>query len=486
MNTPRPPHLVPKLVHRFAAASASALLLVASPVFAQDPAPPAPPADPAAPATPPTPTGEAAPADKTTEPAVQAAAPDANANAALEDRLGRIEGQIEGLSEPFPAIQSDIAGLKRLKLSGYIQGRYDWHDESDYGIRGTAFDAAGNATATARREFNRFHVRRARLKTTYVGDMSEFVLQIDAIGDGVALRDAEASFVLTNENPWMPSATPWELKLTVGQFKVPFGFEVLQSSGDREMPERTLMVRQLFPGERDRGLRLQYTYDWFRVMAAVINGNQITSGSDPDHGTNDQSSWKDFAGRIGADFDFIVFGVSYHQGRNLSIVRRPTMANPIAGYERFSRTRVGGDVQLYFDVPSLGGLILRGETIWARDEQLRFAGVEPVADKCKDKDSFGWQATLVQNIGQHLGLVVRFDQYDAVSAIPDACKKASSTGATTAQTNLKGGRVSSIGGGLLGYISGNLKATAVYEHYEEQLRAVTDNDAFIFQLQAKF
>ena len=82
--------------------------------------------------------------------------------------------------------------------------------------------------------------------------------RFDATGDGVALRDAEASFHLTNENPWFPSATQWELKLTMGQFKVPFGFEVLQSSGDRELPERTAVIRALFPGERDRGLRLQY------------------------------------------------------------------------------------------------------------------------------------------------------------------------------------------------------------------------------------
>ena len=91
-------------------------------------------------------------------------------------------------------------------------------------------------------------MRRARLKTTYVGTLSEYVLQFDATGDGVVLRDAEASFHITNENPWFPSATEWELKLTMGQFKVPFGFEVLQSSGDRELPERTSVIRALYPG----------------------------------------------------------------------------------------------------------------------------------------------------------------------------------------------------------------------------------------------
>ena len=208
-------------------------------------------------------------------------------------------------------------------------------------------------------------VRRGRLKATYVGDLSEYVLQIDATGDGVVLRDAEASFLLTNDNPWIPSATPWELKLTLGQFKVPFGFEVLQSSSDREMMERAAVIRAFFPGERDRGFRLQYIYDFFKLQAAIINGNFITGDI---HGTADQSSWKDLVGRVGVDLDIVAVGVSVQQGRFLRPTRAPSMAMPVAGYERFSRFRLGADAQLYFDIPAVGGLVLRGEAIWQRDE----------------------------------------------------------------------------------------------------------------------
>ena len=104
-------------------------------------------------------------------------------------------------------------------------------------------DSSGRVT-----NFDRFLVRRGRLKATYAGDNAEYMLQIDATGDGVVLRDAEATFVDT----W----TPLGLRLTMGQFKVPFGYEVLQSSSDREMPERARVIRALFPGERDRGVRL--------------------------------------------------------------------------------------------------------------------------------------------------------------------------------------------------------------------------------------
>ena len=79
------------------------------------------------------------------------------------------------------------------------------------------------------------------------------------------LKDAEATFVDT----W----TPFGFRLTMGQFKVPFGYEVLQSSADREMPERARVIRALFPGERDRGARLTARWEWFRFMGALVNGN---------------------------------------------------------------------------------------------------------------------------------------------------------------------------------------------------------------------
>ena len=83
---------------------------------------------------------------------------------------------------------------------------------------------------TSPTNLDRFSVRRGRLKATYAGENAEYMLQIDATGDGVVLKDAEATFVDT----W----TPFNFRLTAGQFKVPFGYEVLQSSADREMPER--------------------------------------------------------------------------------------------------------------------------------------------------------------------------------------------------------------------------------------------------------
>jgi hypothetical protein len=420
------------------------------------PEPPQPPAEPAAPAQPAAPAEEAAPSEE---------------GKSVEDRVKNLEGQMEGVTEPMPAMQADVAGLKRLKFSGYIQGRYEWHHDADYGL--------DTSKRPPQRGTNRFLVRRARLKATYAGTLSEYMLQIDAGGDSPVLKDAEASFVINNENPYFPSSTEWELKLTLGQFKAPFGFEVLQSSGDREFGERSTVIQALFPGERDRGFRLQYTYEHFRLQAAVINGNFT---NDADHGTYDQSSWKDIVGRLGGDFEHVVFGVSGHVGRYLRLAKPATMTMTIPGYERYSRLRLGGDVQMFYDIEGVGGLTLRGEAIYARDEQLDFGGVAADANGCLDSTRLGWIATLVQNFGDHMGAAVRVDQYDPRADLSDTCAMTASAGAAAAKID----RLTTVGVALLGYISGNLKATVSYEHIGEQGANKKDNDLVRVQMQAKF
>jgi hypothetical protein len=442
----------------------AAAALAQQPDQVPPPPPPPPPAAevPAAPETPPAP--EAAPAE---------AAP---AAPAADERLTAVEGKLEGMEEANAATNATVDALRKIKVSGYIQGRYEWHDDA----------AAGLDASNAARGTSRFLVRRGRLKTTYTGTMSEYLLQIDATPDGVVLKDAEASLVL--DESVFPSPTPWELKLSLGQFKAPFGFEVLQSSGDREMPERTLMIRTFFPGERDRGARLSLRYSALRLQAGIINGNvfpaistfSVNSASvkDPIAGSIDQSSYKDVLGRLGADLGFIVFGGSAYWGHTIATKAASGMTP--ASYTRFSRLRVGGDAQAYVDVPAVGGLVLRGEIIYGVEKNLSYAGL--AADPCKDIKSLGWYATLVQNIGGNLGVVVRVDQFDRNRGVKDTC-------ADSIKASANADRATTIGGGLLGYVSGNLKVSAIYEHLMEQGVAGTykkDNDIFTLQLQAKF
>ena len=74
------------------------------------------------------------------------------------------------------------------------------------------------------------------------------MLQIDAVPAGVTLKDAEATLFIPG--------TKQQLSLTLGQMKWPFGYEGPQSSSDREFPERSRVVRDFLPDERDRGAKV--------------------------------------------------------------------------------------------------------------------------------------------------------------------------------------------------------------------------------------
>jgi len=274
----------------------------------------------------------------------------------------------------------------------------------------------------------------------------------------------------------------------------------VQSSGDREMPERARMLAVLYPGERDRGVRLTAKYGVFRLASAILNGNVFpavstysgisTRVSDPIAGAIDQSSAKDFVGRLGADLGFIVFGGSLHYGSTIATTAGKAAAGMTAAvpssYQRFRRTRVGGDAQAYLDIPMVGGLVLRGEVIYAVDKNRDYAGV--TANACRDVKSLGWYATLVQNVGDHFGVVFRLDQFDKNRGVGDSClmDPATTTSMIDSVKNAKIDRVTTIGGGAIIHVSGNLKATAIYEHVGEQGALAIDNDIFTLRMQAKF
>src|SRR5262245_10899439 len=73
------------------------------------------------------------------------------------------------------------------------------------------------------------------------------------------------------------------LTLRAGQFVKPFGFDVQQSSSDREYPERAMFEGYFFPGERDRGVMFRWDSGSespiavrnTTVSAAVLNGNRF-------------------------------------------------------------------------------------------------------------------------------------------------------------------------------------------------------------------
>jgi len=431
----------------------------------------APPATPSVePATPAAPT-----------PATEAAAP---ATPALDQRLSAVESKLAGTEETVGAMQASVDGFKKLKISGYVQGRYEYHQD------------AVDGTLRPKNE-NRFYVRHAYLGARYEGKNAEYFLQIDGNNnDGLVLKDAEATFVDT----W----TPLHLKLTLGQFKVPFGYEILQSDADRELPERSQVISNssvgLFPGDRDRGVRLQGSYEMFRLNVALVNGASFGQ-KDPSNGFGvvqngyDPNGFKTVVGRVGVDLGSLVGGFSWMWGRTLDTkfgLPDVTDGSKTAGkllpdtYTYFAQTRLGADVQGYVDVPTLGGLAVKGEVIWARKTNLDYAYTP--ANSCLNSQSLGWIVTVVQNFGQYLGLALRLDQFDPLlaSTVDSKCYEPATPKPLTAIANRDVDKLTRLGAALLVHGSQNIKFTLSYEHPWEQTGSKISNDIVTAQLQARF
>jgi hypothetical protein len=312
---------------------------------------------------------------------------------------GPLLAQDQGSAE----VRGMVEALRRLKFSGYIQAQYV-DDES-------SVNQASGPNATRNRD--QFSVRRGRLKAVYTAaPTARLTLQVDAASSGVALRDAYIELI----EPW----TTWKNTLTAGQFKWPFGFEVLYSSSDREMPERSRVVRALFPGERDRGVMLSGLGmdKHLRYYVAVVNGTGTAQSFD-------FNQEKDLVSRLGYAVGPVDFAVSGYWGEDLIA----TTANP-AGIE-FDKERQGFDVQTTTPLP---GLLVRAEYI---------------AGKERGADVAGWYVDLVQKIGKRHQFVVRADDYD-----PD--------------TDLRDNATFTLGGGYLFHWDANTKLTLAYEHPRQQ------------------
>ncbi|AGC46529.1 phosphate-selective porin o and p family protein [Myxococcus stipitatus DSM 14675] len=378
-----------------------------------------PPADEAAS---PAPASEA-PAADSSAPATTSEADAAPADADIDERMTIAEGKVAALEEQNTETKNDLLSLKRLKLSGYVQGRYQYQQ---------SLDESGTGG------FSRFGVRRGRLKTTYTTDWAQMMLQIDAVpaAPGVTVRDAEATLFIPG--------TKQQLSLTLGQMKWPFGYEAVQSSSDREMPERTRVIRAFLPDERDRGIKFagNFLEGKVNVSVGLFDGdgifNQGYVGSD-----NDKE--KDFIGRAGFDLGWLSGGVSGWHG--YSIAKAPSDTYRKA----HTRDRLGLDAQVYLDVLPFGATSIKGEYIvgkgyWKSSGDVKVEQLGVPAS--------GWYGLIVQNVGLTNAVAVRYDWFD-----PEHGKKNAAVEGRPASSNTVG----TLGVSLLHYFGENLKVTAAYE-----------------------
>jgi hypothetical protein len=360
---------------------------------------------------------------KITNAAIEQAATDAVAS---EEQTPTTE---ELLGEAFTEMRNSLENLNRMRLSGYLQAQY-LNDERSVNEL---------TSPTATRNLDQFSVRRARVKFTYqFSPTSRFVLQPDITSSGVVLKDGYVEYT----EPW----TTWKHTVTAGQFNWPFGFEIMYSSSSREVPERSRIVRTLFPGERDRGVMLSGLGlgDRLSYRVAIVNGTGTAQSFD-------FNKRKDLVGRLGYSFGAVDVGGSIYRGSDLV---------PVTGNTRgieFDKERQGLDVQWATPIPGLG---LRGEYITGKQAPAA------ATTRTASQDVSGWYFYAIQNIGTKHQLVVRADQYD-----PD----------TDADNNA----VRTINPSYIFHWDANSKVMASYEFIETQTNDPDDN-VFTLRYQYSF
>ena len=379
-----------------------------------------------------------------------------------KEEVSDLKGAVDGMNETLLEMKSTLDALKKIKISGYIQAQFQ------------AADTAG-ISSFAGSDFpkgvqSRFQVRRGRFKFDYDNDLTHYVMEVDVTQNGVALRDA---YIFVRES-WLRA-----FALTAGAFYRPFGFEVSYSSGNRETPEQSRLFQTLFPGERELGAQFEFTPELgslsnFNLKAGVFNGVLSTANE------NDRN--KDFIGRLGVQLPFeeqslaIDAGISTYLGKvtnNSKFTFDIDKTSPIKRYKvdstasnvdgSYGRTYIGGDIELYYDLPDIGGLSLRGEYIAGQQPGTAtsnsFYNPGSTVTPLYIRNFNGWYVTYMQNIGLKNQFIVKYDVLD-----PNSDVEAFDIGASGSNLTVADVKYSTPGVGWIYYWDTNVKFVVYYDN----------------------
>jgi len=390
-----------------------------------------------------------------------------------EKRLGKLEGE--------------VAKLKKLKISGYIQGQFQWGDEA-------SSLKVGSANENPEKSYNRFGIRRGRLKFTYETGVASAVFQLDVTEKGVGFKDA----YLNLRDPWIKS-----LQMRAGVFDRPFGYEISYSSSRRESPERSTIFQTLFPDERDLGamlvLQAPESSPWsvLKLSGGLFSGNGIKQETD---------NRKDFIGHLSAakQWDKVSFGggVSYYNGgvyQGTANVYKMngstfTLNDNVTNTGKFAkREYIGFDLEFSVKSP-LGKTQLHGEYLFGQQPGTDKSTKSPNASTLPSGDTYirdfsGGYVMLVQGLGRSpVAIVAKYDWYDPNTKVSknDIGLSDSNTGKTDISRN-------TLGIGALWNINSDIRLTAYYEfNGNEKSNNIAGfgknikDDVFTLRLQYKF
>jgi hypothetical protein len=366
-----------------------------------------------------------------------------------EPTVQELNDRLEGMNEQLQTLLGDVDKLKRFKLSGYLQARWETAENKNDSVK-----VVGTPLVLTPANNERFYIRRGRLKLTYdASPTSQAVIYFDGnTASGTTRNITLLEAYVTLMDPWTPDHRH---QLTIGQMNVPFGYEIERSSSVRELPERSRSENVLFAGERDRGIKLVDAWSpKLETVIGVFNGGGINHADFPN---TDPTRAKDFVGRARASLGIIDLAGSYYDGKNLIPLTGPDVQT--------DKTRFGADAQWFYEMPVLGGGSLRGELY--RGEDVNADSVKALVvsvatttprDASKDArllragadpghlatDFVGWYVMWVQNLGEKLQAAARYEQYDP-------------------NTDLDHDQFERVGLGLNYFYGGNARITVAYD-----------------------
>ena len=326
----------------------------------------------------------------------------------VNEQITEVNDKVNGLTERLATAESDLSKLTKIKVSGYMQAQYQYFENP------------------AIQPNNYFSLRRARVKFTYeAADGVKFVLTPDFLPGNVTLKDA---YVVLNDR-WSKSFSLW-----AGKFNR-LNYEVEYSSSQREVAERSLMIRTLYPSERAVGAKLEYNplNVPLHLQFAVLNGSDAltianSAGVNLNNNENrDFDNYKDIMVRATynlqlGSFGGLDFGAHGYYG-SLKSNALNTLSSDYTSLEdvqvgdAVKRNWVGGEFQLFADI--LGGLSVKGEYIAGQNASIGYKSVDAVGTAAAipglanfQNNFAGYYLYFIKNLGKKNQFAFRYDYYD--------------------------------------------------------------------------
>jgi hypothetical protein len=320
----------------------------------------------------------------------------------LKEVIDRQEGKLNSLDERVLVNEADLGKLNKLKISGYVQVQWFLYDKDH---------------VPANEPTNQFFIRRARIKFTYEPlDGVKFVVQPDFSTNALSLKDAYAVLNIPKLQGW---------SIWAGQFNRT-NYEVEYSSSQREVLERSKVIRAIYPGEREIGAKLEYKGSTvpllFQLMA--MNGNFTGLQS------IDYDSKKDLMGRLVYSIKLPGAGIGIDLGPNFYYGHTGIKYNTFVSDENgkldsttykagsyLPKQWVGGEIQIFADF--LGGMSIKGEYVAGVNSSTSVSNqisnattATKRSDPIKVRNFSGYYLYFIKNIGPKNQFVFKYDFYD--------------------------------------------------------------------------